>query len=156
IAFPINVCLMTLLAAKDGASVAYFLEAGALAAWLIAGVGLPELMRFGRSPALATAAVVCLLAVVPAVRAVKRCVCKGSWRAESRAAVELRGALSAGAPGPVLADSHALADVVFVGRGPLVNDPYMVRLLVENGRIPPDAMVQVLTDGSVPYVVLSQ
>jgi hypothetical protein len=118
-------------------------------------VGLPEFARRLPTQATATAAAVCLLAAVPAARDLKRCSLEGRWRSASPVSAELRDLLSAGAPGPVLADSHALDDVLAVGRDPLLNDPYLVRLLIDNGGLKADAVVRALGDGSVPYVVLS-
>jgi hypothetical protein len=153
VAFVVNFGLMTLLAGKDGASAAYFLEASALAAWLIAGVGLPAVSNCGRRHALTAG--VCLLVAVPAARDVKRFVCEQRWGPAPVAAL-LRERLSPGEAGFILADSHSLDDVVAVGRAPLVDDPYLVRLLVDNDGVSADGIVRALGDGSVPCVVFSQ
>lgn len=154
IGFVMSVVLASLLSCKEGASYAYFFEASVLGTLVIGLYGLPAIWSLHEGRALAMAVLLALLFLAPEARWLRHRGLElyttpyGSQRISSR--------LASAAPAYVLADGQYLDAVLHAGLTPLVNDPFLFRQLVGNGRLPATGVVQAIEQGQVPYLVLKR
>jgi hypothetical protein len=137
-----------ILSAKAGSDLNYYLEATALAVLVLGQHGLAQLWFWHarRTQVLLTGLALALAVPV---------------------AVDLNGRQNQPPASPqppvpgcwshreVLADGLFVDALLAAGKQPLVNDPYMFRLLVENGTVPVTPVVNALASGQVGDLVLS-
>jgi len=144
-------------AMKEGASINYFLEPCALAAVVVGVHGLPHLgaaMPRGLPIALG---VLGLVLAIPGL---------GDFPATGDlppAPSGLPPAVAEAADNPsrlhpdwVLADGPWVDTVLAAGDRPVVNDPFLFRLLVDNGTMRPDELLSAMAEGRIAWLYLAR
>jgi hypothetical protein len=146
--------IATFLSAKEGASPSYFLEASALAAIVIGTEGLWPAWSIHPGRTVAVLLVALAAALAPEMRFIR----SHGLRLPTE---PYCGKLIADRIGPgqgrlILADGQHLAAVMQAGWVPLLNDSFLQRLLVDHGRMSPQATVQAIDSGRVAWLVLKR
>jgi hypothetical protein len=150
--FVLNTLFASILSAKEGAAANYFLEASALGALVIGRFGLGTLWSRAEGRTLAVVALVALILAAPDVRFIRERGLRLDRRPFGSAVVA--GRLRSG--GGALADGQLVPAVLHAGQTPLVNDPFVFRLMVEQGRIDAAPLVDAIERGDVRWLVLKQ
>jgi hypothetical protein len=144
-------------AMKEGASINYFLEPCALAALVVGVHGLPRLnAAMPRRLPIALG----LLGIVLAIPGLGDFPAKGDLP-PAPSGLASAVAESAGNPSPlhldwVLADGPWVDTVLAAGDWPVVNDPFLFRLLVDNGTMRPDELLRAMTEGRIAWLCLAR
>jgi hypothetical protein len=148
-AFLVSATLTSILIAKEGSSENYYLETAALAVLVVTLHGLNPLWT--ASPQRAGAVLLTLACVFTLVLV-------GRFGFSPRQATppsRLAGLAAAG-EGGVLADGTCLDVLVSRGKLPIVNDPYLHRVMTENGALKVDSLVTAMASGRVAALVLER
>jgi len=162
IAFVMQTAIAATAVSKEGASINYFLEPCALAAIVVGLQGVPRLWPARPGHRLAALGLLSVVVAVPGV---------GDFPAKADAARRvatahpgMEGLLAhlgsedhrkTGAPA-VLADGIWIDAVLRAGGRPLVNDPFVLRLMVDNGTLQATALVEAIRRGEVELLLLSR
>jgi len=154
VGFGFSTLMAAALSTKEGAAANYFLEASALGTLVIGFCGLGPLWSRRPQRALALVAVLALILAAPDVRLVRE---RGlHLDLDPFGSPLVSEKLAAADGGGVLADGQLLPAVLHAGLVPLVNDPFVFRLLAEHGRIDASPLVDAMRRGEVGYLVLKQ
>ena len=154
VGFVLSTLIAAALSAKEGAGASYFLEASSLAALVVGCHGLRVLWSADERRTLAVLAILALILVAPEVRFLRqRGFC---LHVEPFGRSLVRSRLKAAPDAGILADGQLVPAVLSAGFTPLVNDPFVFRLLVDQGRIEAAPLVEAMKRGDVPYLVLKQ
>jgi hypothetical protein len=146
--------IATALSCKEGSTSSYFLESCALGAVLLGVEGLAPLWSLHRGRALAAGLLVAAALAAPDVQFIRQHGLRLPVLPYGQALIAQR--LESGRQGYVLADGQHLAAVLHAGCRPLVNDPFLFRVLVEGGVLSPQTVIGALEQGTVKYLVLKR
>jgi len=143
-------------AMKEGASINYFLEPCALAAVVVGVHGLP---RLGAAMPRGLPIALGLLGIVLAIPGVGDFPAKGKLP-PAPPGLPSAVADAADSPSPlhgdwVLADALWVDTALAVGDRPVVNDPFLFRLLVDNGTMRADELLAAMADGRIGWLYLA-
>jgi len=156
LAFVTSTLLAVPAAMKEGASINYYLEPVALAALVVGMHGLPRLDRAWPRRTPAVLAVAALLLAIPGVGDFPGAAGRTPRNPAAQERVVSHFAHSTScSPEWVLADGPWIATLLGVGARPVVNDPFLYRLLVDNGTLQADPLVAAMHAGQVPWLVLA-
>lgn len=154
VGFALSWLIAMAAASKEGASINYYLEPCALAAVVIGRHGVPRVYAQHKTRVLAGLGVLSLVLVVPGVGDFPSQL--GSTPRLFADGARLREVLEGPRPVPVLADGPYVDVALAAGAEPMVNDPFVFRLMVDNGTLPPDELVEAMRRGTIPYLLLGR
>jgi hypothetical protein len=156
LSFVASLLISTLLACREGSHINYFLETCALGSVLIGLYAIPpaspETNNRRRSE------IVFFAAAVAAPGLVALIAWPGVFAHASAANQQVVNQTLAQVPRDcqLLADGEWIPNVLATGRLPLVNDPYMLRLLADRKLLPTAPIVEALDAGRVCLLILDR
>lgn len=150
--FVVSFVISAVTVCKRGSELNYFIEPALLGSLAIAVDGLPILFQAGARRSLVAAVVLSLVLGLPNLREIK-----GHLRSpitEPAAYDTVRSVLAGEADDvAVLADGRQVDMVLAAGHRPWINDSYLYMLLVENGTLDTEPLVERLRDGRIKWLV---
>jgi hypothetical protein len=141
-----------LTAAKPGAGYSYFLEA-AIAAALLLPAALDRLRSLDEMNGYTIVVVLLIIGGamnLKSLNALNRLIPDS---VDHVAIAQQLSQLQIPAGAYIMADVHYSLDIVRAGHLPLVNDNLLYSLMVDNGKLPKNALLNCLRAGTVPYLL---
>jgi hypothetical protein len=150
--FVVSLVISAVTVCKRGSELNYFIEPALLGSLAIAIDGVPILFQAGARRSLVAAVMLALVLGLPNVREIK-----GHLRSpmtEPAAYATVRSLLI-DEPDDVgiLADGRQVDMVLAAGHRPWINDSYLYMLLVENGTLDTEPLIERLRDGRIKWLV---
>jgi hypothetical protein len=154
LALVINVGIMTFLAAREGSTASYFLESCALGSIVIGLYALPFLREQRSRPR--RIALLGLAAAVVAPSLFGVACWPGAFTVMPAANAAEAGKYIAAAPSDreLIADGEWVPWVVGAGRVPAINDPFTMRMLLDQGAVDPAPLVNAIEQGRIELLVM--
>ena len=158
VGFVTSTIIATVISSKEGSSASYFMEPCALASLVIGVHALPLLASMHQRRALAMVVLLALVVVSPDIKHIRQYGREQGfdWRHVPYGSSMLGKRLDESPHAYVLADGHHVPMVLHAGYLPLVNDPFLFRLLVDNGGLDPGRVVRAMRRGEVKGLVLKK
>jgi hypothetical protein len=154
IAWITSTLIATGLSCKEGSTSSYFLESCALGAVLLGVDLLAPFWSLHRGRALAAGLLLAAALAAPDVQLIRRHGLR--FPVEPYGGKLIAQHLAGAGNGYVLSDGQHLAAVLQAGCRPLVNDPFLYRVMVQSGVLSPRIMLDAIEQGRVKYLVLKR
>jgi len=152
VAFLTGAAICAVLSSKEGAGSYYFLEPTAMAALVVCRFGLCELRRRGEIHARLAMLLIVAIVLPPSVGMLRREAARAWNRPEAVPAVLRNLDTTSGCS--VMADGECVDLALAAGLKLQVNDPFLYRLLVENGSMSVEPLLAAMDRGEVRYLLL--